>query len=151
MTLFFNWQVTFCNFPKMLLCGEVHPVTLQFTNVGSSPLHKLKITSTNPEFYTFGCHGDLPMFPCIYQTKTEVKEDQTNSHTSVCLENVTVSSVLDISLPSGTLQPKSTVSVPAWIRGNDIGGIHEIDFIFYYEPVQENTKIRLVLNILVYF
>lgn len=85
------------------------------------------------------------MFPCIYQTKTEVKEHQSNSHSSVCPGSVTVSSVLDISLPSGTLQPKSTVSVPAWIRGNDIGGIHEINFTFYYEPVQENTKNRLVL------
>ena len=66
------FQVSFCNFPRTLLCGEVHGVMLQLTNVGSSPLHKLQVTSTSPEYFTLGCHGQLCKFPCVYQTTLDL-------------------------------------------------------------------------------
>ncbi|XP_060083234.1 trafficking protein particle complex subunit 8-like [Ylistrum balloti] len=135
-------QVSFCNFPRTLLCGEVHAVMLQFTNVGSSPLHKLKVASTCPEFFTLGCHGQLPKFPCVYQSAMDVGvSDSECMCNSISKDSVNVTRVVDIDLPSGTLQPKSTISIPAWIRGNDIGGIHEIHFMFYYEPVQQLPNI----------
>lgn len=137
------FQVSFCNFPRTLLCGEVHAVMLQFTNIGSSALHNLKVTSTNPEFFTFGCHGDLPKFPSVYQTVSEVPNSDKNcTCSSILKSDGNVSRVVDISLTNNSLQPKNTVSVPAWIRGNDIGGVHEIHFTFYYEPVQNLPKAR---------
>lgn len=135
-------QVSFCNFPRTLLCGEVHAVMLQFTNVGSSPLHRLKVASTCPAFFTLGCHGQLPKFPCVYQTNLDMAlSDGECLCNSVSKDSVNVTHVVDIVLPSGTLQPKSTISIPAWIRGNDIGGIHEIHFMFYYEPVQKSPSV----------
>lgn len=133
-------QVSFCNFPKSLLCGEVHAVMLQFTNIGTSPLHKLKLATSTPEFITLGGHGELPKFPCVYQSVSEVSGEETKC---CCNTKDKVSSVMDIPLPNRTLQPKNTVSVPAWVRGNDIGGVHDVHFMFYYEPVTTNTpKVR---------
>ncbi|XP_061162581.1 trafficking protein particle complex subunit 8-like isoform X1 [Saccostrea echinata] len=132
-------QVSFCNFPKSLLCGEVHAVMLQFTNIGTSPLHKLKLASSTPEFITLGDHGELPKFPCVYQTKNEVPSEETKCY---CNTKDKVCNVMDIPLPNRTLQPKSTVSVPAWVRGNDIGGVHDVHFMFYYEPVTKSPRAR---------
>lgn len=140
----FIFQVSFCNFPKSLLCGEVHAVMLQFTNIGTSPLHKLKLATSTPEFITLGGHGELPKFPCVYQSVSEVSSEETKC---CCNTKDKVSSVMDIPLPNRTLQPKNTVSVPAWVRGNDIGGVHDVHFMFYYEPVTTNTpKVRSVNN-----
>jgi hypothetical protein len=134
-------QVSFCNFPQTLLCGEVHAIMLQFTNIGSSPLHKLKVGSSNPEFFTLGSHGEIPKFPSVYQVTSEVPN---SSSSSDFISKVTndISCVIDINLPNGVLQPKNTLSVPAWIRGNDIGGVHEAHFMFYYEPIYSTPKLR---------
>ncbi|KAK3085582.1 hypothetical protein FSP39_005648 [Pinctada imbricata] len=133
-------QVTFCNFPGTLLCGEVHAVMLQFTNIGSSPLHKLKLASTNPEFITLGGHGEPPKFPSVYQNSLDVPNyDSCSCRTSK--DKNSTKSVVDIDLPNGILQPKCTISIPAWVRGNDIGGIHDVHFMFYYEPVQGSQKV----------
>ncbi|XP_048756747.2 trafficking protein particle complex subunit 8-like isoform X2 [Ostrea edulis] len=132
-------QVSFCNFPKSLLCGEVHAVMLQFTNIGTSPLHKLKLASSTPEFITLGGQGELPKFPCVYQTTSEVSSDETKCY---CNTKDRVTNVMDIPLPNRTLQPKNTVSVPAWVRGNDIGGVHDVHFMFYYQPVTNSPKVR---------
>ena len=140
-----NFQVSFCNFPRSLLCGEIHAVMLQFTNIGSSPLHKLKVASTQPEFFTLGGkNGQLPKFPCVYQTVDEVPNSDSNNSKcqSVSKDTVHLSRVVDIELPANMLQPKSTLSIPVWIRGNDIGGIHDIHFMFYYQPVQNLPNIK---------
>ena len=133
------FQVSFCNFPKSLLCGEVQAVMFQFTNIGTSPLHKLKLATCTPEFITLGNHGELPKFPCVYQTSSDVSGQETKSD---CNKRDKLSNVMDIPLPNRTLQPKSTVSVPAWVRGNDIGGVHDVHFMFYYEPVTNSPKAR---------
>lgn len=134
-------QVSFCQFPQTLLCGEVHAIMLQFTNIGSSPLHKLKVGSSNPEFFTLGSHGEMPKFPSVYQDTTNVPKSSSSCEYN-SIVNSEVSCVVDIALPNGVLQPKNTLSVPAWIRGNDIGGVHEAHFMFYYEPCQSSPKPR---------
>jgi hypothetical protein len=100
---------------------------LQFTNIGSSPLHKLKVGSSNPEFFTLGSHGEIPKFPSVYQVTSEVPN---SSSSSDFISKVTndISCVIDINLPNGVLQPKNTLSVPAWIRGNDIFIAHTVKF-----------------------
>lgn len=134
-------QVSFCNFPQTLLCGEVHAIMLQFTNIGSSPLHKLKVGSSNPEFFTLGSHGETPKFPSVYQVTSEVPNLNLSCEFNSKVTN-DVSCVVDINIPNGVLQPKNTLSVPAWIRGNDIGGVHETHFMFYYEPCHSTPKLR---------
>ncbi|XP_076111682.1 trafficking protein particle complex subunit 8-like isoform X2 [Mytilus galloprovincialis] len=134
-------QVSFCNFPQTLLCGEVHAIMLQFTNIGSSPLHKLKVGSSSPEFFTLGSHGEIPKFPTVYQESSEVPNKSSSCEFNSKMTNIK-SCVVDIALPNGVLQPKNTLSVPAWIRGNDIGGVHETHFMFYYEPIHSTPKPR---------
>ncbi|KAK3581188.1 hypothetical protein CHS0354_024722 [Potamilus streckersoni] len=137
-------QVSFSNFPKSLLCGEVHPIVVYFTNSGSSPLHRLKVACSNPKFFTLSSHGESPKFAGVYHTDN-ITDGINRTHfttTLNCKDAGNVNRVVDISIPNGILQPKSTISIPAWIRGDDIGGIHEVDFLFYYEPVQKMSKIR---------
>ena len=64
-----------------------------------------------------------------------------------CLESdVTLSAtsqVISVPFPGdGVLQPGQTVSLPVWLRGNDIGGVHEVDFLFYYEPATPRTHVK---------
>lgn len=134
-------QASFVNFPKTLLCGEVHPVSLNFTNMGSSPLHNLKVALSNPKFFTLGDHSDIPKFSGVYHIDNN-KSSNCQSCTSADKDFTRLSRVMDINIPGGTLHPKSTVTVPAWVRGNDIGGIHEVNFLFYYEPAQQMPKVR---------
>ena len=139
------FQASFVNFPKTLLCGEVHPVTLNFTNTGSSPLRNLKVALSNPKFFTLGDHSDIPKFSGVYHI-----ENAPSFNCSLCTpadkDFSKLSRVMDISIPGGTLHPNSTVTVLAWVRGNDIGGIHEVNFLFYYEPAQQMPKVRLVFQ-----
>ena len=60
---------------------------------------------------------------------------------SICDTNSS-NSVVNIPVPNAVLKPGEVVSVPLWLRGNDIGGVHEVDFLFYYEPVNVQSKIR---------
>ena len=133
------------NFPKTLLCGEVHPVSLNFTNMGSSPLHNLKVALSNPKFFTLGDHSDIPKFSGVYHIDNN-KSSNCQSCTSADKDFTRLSRVMDINIPGGTLHPKNTVTVPAWVRGNDIGGIHEVNFLFYYEPAQQMPKVRYVFT-----
>jgi hypothetical protein len=53
--------------------------------------------------------------------------------------------VTRVPLPgNGVLNPGQSVSLPVWLRGNDIGGVHEVDLLFYYEPVKPQNKVKSV-------
>ncbi|XP_050396209.1 trafficking protein particle complex subunit 8 isoform X1 [Patella vulgata] len=134
-------QVNFCDFPDALLCGEVHCIEIEFTNCGRSPLRTLKLTTSHPEFCTFGVGSDLPKYPYVYQQRSS------KTDTSMCdkidkKDFFNVSNVLDILLSDNVLKPGETISLPMWLRGNDIGGVHEVDFLFYYEPLTHQSKIK---------
>ena len=124
------------NFPKTLLCGEVQLVTLTFTNTGSTPLHKLKVASSNPKYCVLGTYSDNTMPTSVYKSLSGCASRQ-----NIC-EDSAVKRVTDINIPGGSLQPNTSFSLPLWVRGNDIGGIHEVDFLFYYEAVQQLKKHR---------
>ncbi|XP_052230198.1 trafficking protein particle complex subunit 8-like isoform X4 [Dreissena polymorpha] len=131
-------QVSFTNFPKTLLCGEVHLVTVTFTNTGSIPLQKLKLASTNPKYFVLGRSEDLKLPANVYSISSNLKD---NSAFVTCDRN-SVKHVCDIDIPNGVLHQASSVSLPLWIRGNDIGGVHEVDLLFYYQASQQTTKPR---------
>ena len=139
------FQASFVNFPKTLLCGEVHPVTLNFTNTGSSPLRNLKVALSNPKFFTLGDHSDIPKFSGVYHIE---KFNEASSNCNLCTsadkDFSSLSRVMDINIPGGVLHPNTSATVLAWVRGNDIGGIHEVNFLFYYEPAQQMPKVRSV-------
>ncbi|XP_041376116.1 trafficking protein particle complex subunit 8-like isoform X2 [Gigantopelta aegis] len=134
-------EVNFCDFPDSLLCGEVHCIEIEITNSGRSPLHRLKVTSSDPTFFTFGSGRDLPKYPYVYQMKSVDRLDTSAVESSICDTN-SRNTVVNIPLPNAVLKPGEVVSVPLWLRGNDIGGVHEVDFLFYYEPVNIQSKVR---------
>lgn len=137
-------QVAFCDFPENLLCGEVQCIEIELTNAGRSSLQSLRVTSSHPRFFTFGRNSDLPKYPYIYQMRGSQCSSISATLTSTVPgkdEFLVLPDVLDIPLPNDVLKPGETVSLPMWVRGNDIGGIHEVDFLFYYEPVKHPSNV----------
>lgn len=53
-----------------------------------------------------------------------------------------LSSVMDIPIEGSTLQPGESTQLPLWLRGPDQEGVHEINFLFYYESAEKGLKIR---------
>ncbi|XP_052816266.1 trafficking protein particle complex subunit 8-like isoform X2 [Mya arenaria] len=141
-------QVSFLNFPKTLLCGEVHPVTVTFTNVGSTPLHRLKLATSNPKYLVLGLNTDIRTSTSVYTSSSDCNETSSCVNCDPCA----VKRVIDIDIPEGVLHPNSSISLPLWVRGNDIGGVHEVDLLFYYESAKQTNKPKYRLlrhNILV--
>lgn len=50
--------------------------------------------------------------------------------------------VVEITLTGGVLGPGEALQIPLWLRGPDREGVHEIKFLFYYESVEKNAKLR---------
>ena len=141
------------NFPKTLLCGEVHLVTVTFANIGSKPLHKLKLVTTNPKYLVLGTSQHKVTSEHIYHSSTTTTTTSSTTSTPTTLTSVpcdpaSVKRVIDIDIPDGVLHPNTSVNMPLWMRGNDIGGIQEIEMLFYYEPAHQQTKPKSVLFIL---
>lgn len=53
-----------------------------------------------------------------------------------------LSGVVEIPIKGSTLQPGGSVQLPLWLRGPDQEGVHEINFLFYYEDQDKGNKIR---------
>ncbi|KAI8746612.1 trafficking protein particle complex subunit 8 [Biomphalaria glabrata] len=138
-------EVVFCDFPEHLLCGEVQCIEIKFTNIGRSPLTSLRVTSTHPRFFTFGSSAELPKYPYTFQMRASQCSSISSTLTSTLPgkdEFLSLPDVLDIPIVNGVLNPGESVSLPMWLRGDDIGGIHEVDFLFYYEPVKPTSTVR---------
>ena len=56
--------------------------------------------------------------------------------------DLNIKRVIDIEIPDGILHSKSSMSIQLWIRGNDIGGNHQVDFLFYYELAESSQKTK---------
>ena len=95
-----------------MLCGEFQRVTIEFENTGNTALKSLYVASTCPELYSLG------------------EPDK-------CTSQVTA-----IALPSGSLAPKKTHSVCMWLRAPDIKGTTNLEMLFYYENIKNNSNLR---------
>uniref|UniRef100_A0A452E527 Trafficking protein particle complex subunit 8 n=1 Tax=Capra hircus TaxID=9925 RepID=A0A452E527_CAPHI len=141
-------EVFFIHFPTGLLCGEIRKAYVEFVNVSKCPLTGLKVVSKRPEFFTFG--GNTAVLTPLSPSASE----NCNS-TSVCTALVSSASsvdfgigigsqpeVISVPLPDTVLLPGASVQLPMWLRGPDAEGVHEINFLFYYESVKKQPKIR---------
>ncbi|XP_070575139.1 trafficking protein particle complex subunit 8-like [Ptychodera flava] len=131
-------QVIFSNFPTSMLCGEVQQITVEFTNIGKCALSKLCVSSKNPEFFTFGLITDLKE-ATQHVYRTVPKDEQERAYRCSVSE---LSCVTEIALPDRVLPPGASVSLPMWLRGPETSGRHEVNLLFYYEPVEENDIMR---------
>ncbi|XP_023569888.1 trafficking protein particle complex subunit 8 isoform X3 [Octodon degus] len=149
-------EVFFIHFPTGLLCGEIQKAYVEFANVSKCPLTGLKVVSKRPEFFTFGGNTAVltPLSPSASEHCSAYKTVVTDS-TSVCTAFTSSASSVDfgigigsqpevipVPLPDAVLLPGASVQLPMWLRGPDEEGVHEINFLFYYESVKQQPKIR---------
>ncbi|XP_005372804.1 PREDICTED: trafficking protein particle complex subunit 8 isoform X2 [Chinchilla lanigera] len=149
-------EVFFIHFPTGLLCGEIRKAYVEFANVSSCPLTGLKVVSKRPEFFTFGGNTAAltPLSPSASENCSAYKTVVTDS-ASVCTALTSSASSVDfgigigsqpevipVPLPDTVLLPGASVQLPMWLRGPDEEGVHEINFLFYYESVKKQPKIR---------
>lgn len=148
-------EVFFIHFPTGLLCGEIRKAYVEFVNVSKCPLTGLKVVSKHPEFFTFGGNTAVltPLSPSASENCSAYKTVVTDS-TSVCTALISSASsvdfgigtgnqpeVISVPLPDTVLLPGASVQLPLWLRGPDEEGVHEINFLFYYESVKKQPKI----------
>ncbi|XP_057359959.1 trafficking protein particle complex subunit 8 isoform X2 [Manis pentadactyla] len=149
-------EVFFIHFPTGLLCGEIRKAYVEFVNVSKCPLTELKVVSKRPEFFTFGGNTAVltPLSPSASENCSAYKTVVTDS-TSVCAALLSSASSVDfgigtgsppevapVPLPDTILMPGASVQLPMWLRGPDEEGVHEINFLFYYESLKKQPKIR---------
>uniref|UniRef100_A0A8C2H2L8 Trafficking protein particle complex 8 n=1 Tax=Cyprinus carpio TaxID=7962 RepID=A0A8C2H2L8_CYPCA len=145
-------EVFFINFPTGLLCGEIRKAWVEFVNVSAVPLTGLRVASTHPEFFTFGsATSDLtPVTPTAaehcsaYKTVAMPPSVATVSLVSPAVFGVTSGDqpvVAEIPLSQGVLGPGEALQIPLWLRGPDREGVHEINFLFYYESTEKTAKL----------
>uniref|UniRef100_G1PRH5 Trafficking protein particle complex subunit 8 n=1 Tax=Myotis lucifugus TaxID=59463 RepID=G1PRH5_MYOLU len=149
-------EVFFIHFPTGLLCGEIRKAYVEFVNVSKCPLTGLKVVCKRPEFFTFGGNTAAltPLSPSASENCSAYKTVVTES-TSVCTALTSSASSVDfgigigsqpevipVPLPDTVLLPGASVQLPLWLRGPDEEGVHEINFLFYYESVKKLPKIR---------
>lgn len=124
-------------------------------NVSAVPLSGLRVASTHPEFFTFGsAASDLtPVTPTAaehcsaYKTVSMPPSVATVSLVSPAAFGVTSGDrplVAEIPLSRGVLGPGEALQIPLWLRGPELEGVHEINFLFYYESTEKTAKLRYV-------
>nr|XP_014348794.1 PREDICTED: trafficking protein particle complex subunit 8 [Latimeria chalumnae] len=149
-------EVYFINFPTGLLCGEIRKTYVEFMNVSKCPLTGLKVVSKHPEFFTFGSSTAAltPLTPTASENCSAYKTVVTES-TSACsaltssvspvdfgVDSENPPGVIDIPLPDSVLLPGGSIQLPMWLRGPDEEGVHEINFLFYYESNEKHSQMR---------
>ncbi|XP_058494315.1 trafficking protein particle complex subunit 8 isoform X2 [Solea solea] len=145
-------EVFFLQFPTALLCGEIRKAYVEFCNVSAVALTGLRVASTHPQFFTFGSQATTPLTPLSPTSaencspyKTLAAESQPGAVATEMLVSAEhfqqLSSVMDIPVEGDTLQPGESVQLPLWLRGPDQEGVHEINFLFYYENTEKGNKI----------
>ncbi|XP_031694645.1 trafficking protein particle complex subunit 8-like isoform X1 [Anarrhichthys ocellatus] len=145
-------EVFFLQFPTALLCGEIRKAYVEFCNVSGVALCGLRVASTHPDFFTFGSQTTTPLTPVsptsaencsAYKTTATTRQPgSVASEILVAAEDFSQpSSVMEIPIDGSTLQPGESTQLPLWLRGPDQEGVHEINFLFYYESTEKGIKI----------
>ncbi|XP_067142139.1 trafficking protein particle complex subunit 8 [Centruroides vittatus] len=133
-------QVKFNNFIPTFFCGEVRLMNIEFTNIGHCALNRILIASSNPELFVIGTPGYESNGWMVY------KENACNEKFSpVMAECPNIEAICEIITLDGNsceLTPKESLIVPMWLRGPDVPGDHTIDFLFYYETKEFQTKMK---------
>uniref|UniRef100_A0A4W3GTN5 Trafficking protein particle complex subunit 8 n=1 Tax=Callorhinchus milii TaxID=7868 RepID=A0A4W3GTN5_CALMI len=148
-------EVFFLNFPTGLLCGEMRKAYVEFVNVSKCPLTGLKVVCKDPAFFSFGSKAAVltPLSPSASENCSAYKTVVTDC---ACMSSAPTTSVspadfgidskkppwvIDVPLPDSVLLPGASVQLPMWLRGPDEEGVHEINFLFYYESTKPHSKL----------
>ncbi len=112
-----------------------------FKNEGKMALKNLYIHCNHPQnscIDTQSTNEDINTKESIY----EMLDKGNLWHSSV--DNLACSDLetpLKVPLPNGLLLPGDEISVPVWIHGIATPGVHELDYLFYYEPAESTASV----------
>uniref|UniRef100_A0A3Q2PLD4 Trafficking protein particle complex subunit 8 n=1 Tax=Fundulus heteroclitus TaxID=8078 RepID=A0A3Q2PLD4_FUNHE len=138
-------EVFFLQFPTALLCGEIRKAYVEFCNVSAVALCGLRVASTHPDFFTFGSQpnpGSTENCSAYATFPTPLQPDSMSPEMLVSAPDFSQpSGVTEIPILGSTLQPGESIQLPLWLRGPDREGVHEINFLFYYESTEKGPKI----------
>lgn len=108
-----------------------------FKNSGKTALKNLHISCNKPECFSLddqSFSGDPYSKEAIY----EMIDGSTIMHSSADIFSPdSVREVVKVPLENDLLPPNAEISVPIWIHGTSTAGVHELDFLFYYEPINQ--------------
>ena len=96
-----------------LLCGEIYETTLSMKNNGVLGAKNIYIVCSRTSFFSLG-------------TTSNINFSMLNSYKK---NNI-------LKVPIDQLSPGEQVIFPIYLYGIEGAGVHEIDFVFYYEPVE---------------
>ncbi|CAL9696434.1 unnamed protein product [Knipowitschia caucasica] len=138
-------EVFFLQFPSALLCGEIRKAYIEFCNMSSVGLCGLRVVSTHPNFFTFGSASTSsePLTPLTPGSAYKTVSGQAQQpHVLVAPQDfLQPSAVITIPIEGGMLRPGQSMQLPLWLRGPDKEGVHEINFLFYYESTEKGGKV----------
>ncbi|XP_077391270.1 trafficking protein particle complex subunit 8 isoform X2 [Festucalex cinctus] len=141
-------EVFFLQFPTALLCGEIRKAYVEFCNVSGVSLRGLRVASTHPDFFTFGSSAaaaGTPLSPASAENcsayETLAAEPDARRTLVAADDFGPPSDVADVPVEGGGLRPGQSAQLPLWLRGPDREGVHEINFLFYYESADKGNKI----------
>lgn len=121
-----------------MLCGEIQQVTVELRNTGSGPIHNLFVASSHPELFSFS--NDKPdnwsEKDTVYSKVPVIKYRSRNDKAKK------ITNVVAVPLPESKLVSGCSVKLPLWIIGNSTPGVQEMDFLFYYEPVEPHPQLK---------
>lgn len=122
--------------PLTLLCGEVRRAMFTFKNIGGVSFKNLYIMCSYPQAFSF--EGT--------SVKWDYAKDMNDTPIIKLDANTVPRDIVKIPLSNEMLCPDKMLTVPVSVYGLPIAGVHEIYFLFYYEPCEEiqNVPYRLV-------
>lgn len=122
--------------PVTLLCGEVQRASFSFKNIGSVPLKNLHLICSCPQAFSF--EG--------VSMKWDYVTTEANEKYLKITDNAKNCDILKIPLNKDMLCPDEMLTIPVSVYGSMTPGVHELYFLFYYEPAANVTKVayRLV-------
>eukprot|EP01114_Cavostelium_apophysatum_P009903 TRINITY_DN2322_c0_g2_i1.p1 TRINITY_DN2322_c0_g2~~TRINITY_DN2322_c0_g2_i1.p1 ORF type:complete len:1266 (+),score=437.02 TRINITY_DN2322_c0_g2_i1:149-3946(+) len=106
-------------FPTHLLHGQLEQVNLVLKNSGSSALKDIKVKMSEPAFFSFAA-GD--------NTKA--------AELALLSQDLSI-----VHIPIASLAPNSSVTVPMWIRGAQVGQF-SFHFLFWYRSEVPDTEMK---------
>lgn len=123
------------NLPTNLLCGETQTAHFTFKNTGQEAMKNVYLVCSCPRSFAF-------------KSTTEEKSRYNIKDNLITIEDINreFKGIVKVPLTDNKLLPGDEVTTEVSVHGARSPGVHEIDFLFYYEPFDsvKNVPYRLI-------
>ena len=136
------------NLPTNLLCGETQTAHFTFKNTGQLPMKNVYLTCSCPRMFAFkfgiGKHNNSSSNNNEKLSTYIVKDNLMTVNEEIL--NKDYKGIVKVPLADDKLLPGDEVTMEVSVYGALGCGVHEIYFLFYYEPFEEvkNVPYRLL-------